>query len=318
MTSRQQPLVSVVTPAYNEEQYIRECIDSVLAQTYLHWHLVIVDNASTDRTFDIVQGYAAKDNRISVVRNETTVPVIENYNIAFRQVSPRAKYCKVVAADDWLYPECLERMVCLAEANPSVALVGAYSVAQGQVSPYKFPFSSNIVSGREVCRNYLSRGPHLLGAPTPLMYRADVVRSRYSFFREPALHADAEACLQVLEHHDYGFVHQVLTFIRVREVSLTSNADRLNVYIPDILEFLINFGPTCFSAQELRERIQDQLALYYNFLGFQVFRQRDREFWAFHRDRLAELGLPLNKARLMLKAILCGMEGAVSRVRRKV
>src|SRR5262245_26084808 len=134
------PLVGVVVPAYNEEQYIRECVDSVLAQSYQNWHLVIVDNASTDQTFDIIQAYLAKDNRLSIVRNETTVPVIENYNIAFRHLSPEAKYCKALGADDWLYPECLERMVCLAEANPSVALVGAFSLAGGRVNPSHFPF----------------------------------------------------------------------------------------------------------------------------------------------------------------------------------
>ncbi len=312
------PSVGVITPAYNEERYIGECIDSVAAQTYPNWHLVIVDNASTDRTFDIAQGYAAKDSRICVVRNETTVPVIENYNIAFRQLSPRDKYCKVVAADDWLYPECLEQMVRIAEENPNVALVKAYSLAGRRVDPCEFPFSSNVVSGREVCRNYLSRGPHLLGAPTPLMFRADVIRSRERFFKEQKLHADAEACLELLEHHDYAFVPQILTFTRVREASLTSYSDTLNVYIPNILEFLINFGPRCFDAHELKRRIHDQLAHYYSYLGCQVFRRRGRDFWAFHRVRLAELGYPLNRARLLLNAILCGIETVVSLVRQKV
>src|SRR5258708_1290436 len=89
MIANSKPLVSVVTPAYNEERYIQECIDSILAQTYSNWHLVVVDNGSTDRTFDIVQSNVAKDSRISTIRNESTVPVIENYNIAFRQLSER-------------------------------------------------------------------------------------------------------------------------------------------------------------------------------------------------------------------------------------
>src|SRR5438045_9676799 len=105
------PLVTVVTPVYNGAEYLQECIESVLAQTYTRWSYVIVDNASTDQTREIANAYAARDPRIRVLRNERFVRAIENYNIAFRQVAVDAAYCKVVAADDWLFPECLERMV---------------------------------------------------------------------------------------------------------------------------------------------------------------------------------------------------------------
>src|SRR3989442_1303003 len=101
MTSRRAALVSVVTPVYNGENYLRECIESVLAQTYTHWDFTIVNNCSTDRTLDIAQEYAVKDPRIRIHNNETLVRQIANYNIAFRQISPESKYCKVVAADDW-------------------------------------------------------------------------------------------------------------------------------------------------------------------------------------------------------------------------
>jgi glycosyltransferase involved in cell wall biosynthesis len=309
-------LVSVVTPAYNEESHIRECIESVLAQTHHHWDYTIIDNASTDRTHAIAQEYAAKDARIRIVRNEATVPVIANYNIAFRQVSPDARYCKVVAADDWIYPECLSQMAGLADANPRVGLVGAYSLSGTRVDPAAFPFPTAVVPGRDVCRSYLSRGPHLLGAASSLLYRADIVRSRKDFFRTPDLHSDAAACLELLEHDDYGFVHQVLTFTRVREESLTSESNRNNVYIAIILEFLLRFGPKCFSERELAERIDDQLQYYYHELGRQTFRNRGPEFWEFQRRRLAELGHPLSRLRLTWNALLYGLEALASKARR--
>src|SRR2546425_13042121 len=109
--SAQDPLVSVVTPVYNGERYLRECIESLLAQTYEHWDYTIVNNCSTDRTLDIAREYAERDPRIRIHNNETFVRVIANHNIAFRQISPESKYCKPLAADDMLLPECLERMV---------------------------------------------------------------------------------------------------------------------------------------------------------------------------------------------------------------
>src|SRR5688572_27923951 len=96
-----QPLVSVLTPVYNGEKYLAECIESVLAQTYDNWEYVIVNNCSTDRTFEIAQQYANKDKRIRIHNNSTFVGCDTNGNIAFRQISAESKYCKVVHADDW-------------------------------------------------------------------------------------------------------------------------------------------------------------------------------------------------------------------------
>ena len=111
MNPQVQPLVSVLTPVYNGERYLVECIESVLAQTYQNWEYIIVNNCSTDRTLEIAEKFAAQDKRIRIHNNETFVGCDANGNIAFRQISLDSKYCKVVHADDWLYPECIMRMV---------------------------------------------------------------------------------------------------------------------------------------------------------------------------------------------------------------
>ena len=128
-----QPLVTVLTPVYNGEKYLAECIESVLAQTYSNWEYCIINNRSTDRSLEIANSYAARDPRVRVITNVEFVGIIENHNIAFRQVSTESKYCKVLHAPDWLFPDCLTKMVELAEANPSVAIVGAYSLKNDKV-----------------------------------------------------------------------------------------------------------------------------------------------------------------------------------------
>ena len=102
MKARQEPMVSVVTPVYNGELYLRECIESVLAQSYQNWDYTIVNNCSTDKTLDIASEYAAKEYRIRIHNNETFVRAIENQNIALRRISSKSKYCKVIFADDSL------------------------------------------------------------------------------------------------------------------------------------------------------------------------------------------------------------------------
>src|SRR5262245_33242968 len=105
MALNRQPLVSVVTPVFNGALYLRECIESVLAQTYANWEYIIVNNCSTDDTVAIVEEYAKRDNRISVHNNPLFLDVIANYNRALQLISCNSAYCKVLAADDWLFPE---------------------------------------------------------------------------------------------------------------------------------------------------------------------------------------------------------------------
>ena len=299
MTSPALPRVSVVTPAYNGEEYLRECVESVLAQTYPNWDYTIVNNCSTDRTLEIANEYAARDPRIRVVNNATFVRAVENHNIAVRQMAPESKYCKIVAADDWLFPECIERMVAVAEAHPGVAIVGAYGLRGGtRVAWDGLPYPSTVVSGRDVCRMNFLRGVYVFGAPTSLLFRADVVRSRNAFFNESNVHADKEVCFDILQHHDFGFVHQVLTYMRVQPNSLSADAVRHKRNLASGLNDLVTYGPVFLSAEEMEERLREQLRRYYADLGRLAFQRPGREFWAFHRGKMASLGHPMSRWRL--------------------
>ena len=68
MDRASQPLVSIVTPVYNEAEYLAECIESVLAQSYQNWEYTIVDNCSKDGSAEIARHYAGKDRRIRLVQ----------------------------------------------------------------------------------------------------------------------------------------------------------------------------------------------------------------------------------------------------------
>jgi glycosyltransferase involved in cell wall biosynthesis len=306
MRPGQDPLVSVVTPVYNGERTLRQCVESVLAQTYSHWDYTIVNNCSTDATLDIAREYADRDRRIRVCSSESFVRVIPSHNNAFRQISPDSKYCKVVAADDQLLPECLEQMVRLAEEHPAVAIVGAYGRVGDRVIWGGLPPQSTVVNGRELCRATLLGGPYVFGTPTALLYRSDIVRSRHGFFNESNLHSDAEACLEFLEHHDFGFVHQVLSVQEAARDSMTSFSESFQTYLPWHLQELVVYGPKYLTEGEIRVRIRSRLDHYYRYLGKQVYKRRSREFWAFHNRRMAELGYPMSTPRLVGATILCG------------
>ena len=303
MTAGLLPLVSVVTPVYNGEKHVAQCIESVLGQTYPRWHHTLVNNCSSDRTVEIAQSYADKDARIKIVNNSAFVRVIANYNNAFRQTLPEAKYTKLLAADDALMPDCLERMVEFAEAHPQVAIVGAYGIRESQILWRGLPHWTTLVPGREACRARLLGGPYLFGTPTSVLFRSDVVRARDPFYNESNLHADSEVCFDVLADADFGFIHQILT-IQGGTIagSLTAFSERFQTYYSSVLHELEKYGPRYLTDSERRDRIRAHLADYYRYLGEQAWKRRGAEFWSYHRGKLAEAGHPLRRARVALAA----------------
>ena len=114
------PLVTIGLPCYNSERYIRQSIDSLLAQTYSNFVLVISDNASADSTGEICKQYAASDSRVKYFRNEINIGNPRNFNKVFELTS--TKYLKWSTADDFWAPTFLERAMEVMERDPSIAL----------------------------------------------------------------------------------------------------------------------------------------------------------------------------------------------------
>jgi glycosyltransferase involved in cell wall biosynthesis len=102
-------LVSICIPNYNGEKYLRESLDSALAQTYQNTEILVVDNGSTDESANITAEYARKDPRVRLVQNEKNFGAVQNFN---RCVSlGRGEWIKFLFHDDILEPECIEKMI---------------------------------------------------------------------------------------------------------------------------------------------------------------------------------------------------------------
>jgi glycosyltransferase involved in cell wall biosynthesis len=271
----------------------------VLAQTYANWEYVIVDNCSTDGSLEIAREYARQDARIRIHTNDQFLSQKQNWNHALRQISAESEYCKVVHADDWLFPECIAGMVAVAEANPSVGIVGAYRLDEDRVNLDGLPYPSTVIPGRKICRLSLLGGPSVFGSPTSLLIRSDVIRSREAFYEESGVHSDKEACFDVLQDCDFGFVHQVLTFTRRHNESLTSFVHRFNTRRLANFVIFLQYGPVYLTEEEYEARLKQLLEHYYRFLATGIFELKGKEFWNYHRDELKNLGYPLSATRLI-------------------
>jgi len=134
--------VSIGLPVFNGEQYLEQCIQSLLAQTYDDFELVICDNASSDGTERICRAYAALDGRVRYYRNPENIGLIPNFNRAVELSS--GEYFRWAAHDDLCAPEHLARCVSVLDENPSVVLCYCKTMEIDSNGGFIGPYEDNL------------------------------------------------------------------------------------------------------------------------------------------------------------------------------
>ena len=118
--------ISIVMPAYNAENYVAESIESVLAQSYTDYEFLILDDCSTDHTLQIIDQYAAKDNRIVVIKNKQNLGVAETRNRGFQ--AARGKWIALIDSDDVWVRDKLKKKMGFIQNHPNAFLT--YTASQ--------------------------------------------------------------------------------------------------------------------------------------------------------------------------------------------
>lgn len=171
------PLVSVVIPAYNNAEHIRQAVESVLDQTFPHIEVIIGDHSSTDGTWELLQPYAS-DPRVTLFRTPAGGGAERNWNA----VTDRAvgRYLKLVCGDDLLHPEALQQQVADLEANPGAGLAASRRIiidASGRtiIAARGLDGLRGLVPGRIALRRMLRSGTNILGEPACVTLRRDLL-----------------------------------------------------------------------------------------------------------------------------------------------
>lgn len=301
------PLVSVITPVYNTGEYLEQAIKSVLEQSYGNFEYIICNNHSTDASGEIAERYARLDSRIRVIQPPKFLPQAPNFNYALQQISPDSRYCKLILADDWLFPNCLREMVAVAETAPNVGLISAYRLIETEGDCFGLPVDQKVISGRTAARLHMLGGVYLFGTPSTVMYASDVVRARApQFYPEDRFYNDTDAAFQILEHRDFAFAHQILTFTRYQPGSITHNVSTFHSRAIDRVISLHYYGRIYLNQEEFERAMSRAWRVYYEGLGRQWLKDRvggtAREFWEFHEKRLAGIGMKIDQPRLLVGA----------------
>ena len=210
------PKVSVCIDVFNYSNYLPRAIESVLDQTFSDFELIVVDDRSTDDSYDIALSYANRDNRVRAERNTANLGMVKNRNACLRLA--RGNFVKFVHADDFLCsPEALSSMLARIDGNPEAALVscGMQFVKEDGALSGRSPdwFSgSNFYPGDTIITRCLGEQKNLIGGPSATLFRRGFAQRG---FDERYFHAaDLEMWFHLLEQGSFAYVAEPLIAYR--------------------------------------------------------------------------------------------------------
>lgn len=160
------PLVSVLMTAYNRDKYIAEAIESVLASSYLNFELIILDDCSTDKTYEVASSYLKKDYRIKLFKNDQNLGQFSNRNKAIELA--QGIYLKFVDSDDKILPNGLELMVNAMQAFPGAGIGVPSKGFSSVILPYE------MTPHESVLQHYKGNN-HLCYGPTGVIFKKEIL-----------------------------------------------------------------------------------------------------------------------------------------------
>lgn len=299
--TRSDPLVSIGLPVYNGEKYLALAIESVLAQTFQSFELLIADNASTDETQAICRSYANRDPRIRYFRHPTNLGAGFNYNFVFRQA--RGQYFKWLAHDDFIAPANLAACVEALSADASRVLAYTHHVdvdeagtpirtvarTKGQSDDVSARFW-DLMEGGYTCEEVFGLVRSSVLGKTPLI--ADYTDSDRTLLGELSLHGKFQEVSQPLFFHRIHAESSVRQFPVFRERAAWFNPNlQGRLVLSAWRQFFQMLGAILRAPIGFRAR----LACYWQALRWfkwrwrWMFRELRMELWDFLRRPFAEI-----------------------------
>jgi GT2 family glycosyltransferase len=234
------PKVTIILTSYNHAKYLRDAVDSVLDQTFSDFELIIWDDASTDESWNIIQGY--NDSRIHTFRNETNMR--GNINRALLSGKVLGNYVAIHHSDDFWEPQKLEKQVAFLDSNPRIGAVFSNALIIGEngepfddVSHFYYKIFEQPNRTRQEWLNYFFYYGNALCHPSVLIRKScydDCGLYRYGFAQLPDLDMWVRLCLK----YDIHILAERLVQFRVRLNGESASSDRPEARIRAPFELL--------------------------------------------------------------------------------
>ena len=226
-------LISVILPAYNAERFLKEAIDSILAQTYTDFELIILNDGSTDRTEEIILSY--DDPRIRYVKNETNLKLIKTLNKGIELA--KGKYIARMDADDISLPTRFEKEIRYMEEHPNCDVVS--------VLPYVMSESGEILHKSRFFISTLHTSCLFVNLfATPILHPGTLFKSKilkhYKYRDIPeTLHVEAYDlwCRMFRDNIEFGVVKEHLLYYRLTSTSVCHTESQFDKHLALAVKF---------------------------------------------------------------------------------
>jgi glycosyltransferase involved in cell wall biosynthesis len=209
------PKISVLIPTYNYGRFLAEAIESVLAQDFQDFELLVVDDCSTDNTTEVVRPFCALDARVRFAVNSANLGMAHNWNHCLHQA--RGEYIKFLFGDDKLFHrQALSKMLALLQAHPKAVLAASARAILDEESKaidiYR-DLEEGCHDGRKIITAYLTQnGKNLVGEPSAVLFRK--TDARRGFDPKYGQITDVEMWMHMLEKGDLAYTRQALCAFR--------------------------------------------------------------------------------------------------------
>ena len=207
--------ILVFVPTYNSEKYLRQCLDSVLQQTFQDWQCVISDDASTDKSVEIAREYEKIDSRFKVLTHEKNVGAANNWNRAKENNNSFAT--KILCADDYLLKDALQEQLDILQRNQTAIVFSERYIVfpSGKKLHPRLPKYASSISFNDAFKFYINLGRNIFGEPVTALFRTDIFVKSEGFYPKFEYSLDTSGYMAIARGHDVTFDNSVVGAFRV-------------------------------------------------------------------------------------------------------
>lgn len=250
------PRVSVVIPAFENEHYIRATMESVLAQTYQDFELVVSDHSSADRTWEILQDFR-HDRRVCLLQTPAGGGAERNWNRVTREAT--GELVKLVCGDDLLTPESLAAQVAAFDQHGAdvVMVASARDIVDASGKPVVREHGLGGLSGRvpgtEAIRRSVIRGANIFGEPCCVLMRRTALEAAGNWHANPGFMIDQATYCRVLLRGDLATTPGSLAAFRLSSTQWSVTLARQQAEsAAEMHRQIVELVPGLLSAREVR------------------------------------------------------------------
>ena len=253
--------LSVCIPVYNGRNHLKECLDSVLSQTYKNFEVVLIDDRSSDGSFDFVRQYAAGDARFLLFQNDNNLGLAKNWNRCVELSC--GEWIKFVFQDDLIEPTCIERMLNAADPKRGMIVCKRKIIFENISDDIKRIFNKQMampsiddifkgksdIDPRHFCKVALDNlGRNFIGEPTSVMLHRRVFESLGMFNPGFTQLCDFEFWVRVGSNFGMKYVSDVLAAFRVHPNNATLINQNKYAFKSNTIDFLLLYHEFLYNS----------------------------------------------------------------------